>query len=127
MKNFSFVIVDDSDNFRGLIVEILRDPFKGSSFFQFPDGLGAKEWLVESCKKNVIVITDLEMPNLAGDGLVRFMKESPDLRGVPVVMISGYIGIREIAELYGCRFLPKPFKPGELMEIIHEFTNTNTK
>jgi len=64
----------------------------------------------------------MEMPNLDGEGLVQFIRGDSNLRDVPVVMISGYLGIREVAELYGCRFLPKPFKLVEFLEIISEFT-----
>jgi len=122
-KRFNFVIVDDYEEARKALVEILESQFKGSFFFRFADGLEAKRWLegVGNPDNNVIVITDLEMPHMDGESLVRFIRENPKLREIPVVMVSGYAGIKEIAESWGCRFLHKPFQLKEFLGIISEF------
>lgn len=121
-KIFSFIIADDEEELRKINEEILKSKFPNSSFFQFPDGLKAKKWMAENPGGNLIVITDVEMPNLDGIGLVEFIKGEPKLWNIPIVVISGYLEAKETVEGLGCRFLKKPFKIRELLEIISEFT-----
>lgn len=66
-----------------------------------------------------LVITDLKMPGMSGMEVLQTLKAiHPD---VPVVMITGYAMVSTAVEAmkYGAAdYLPKPFKPQELIEKI---------
>lgn len=64
-----------------------------------------------------LVLTDIAMPDLAGYDLCRALKADPATRSIPVVFLSGAVGLEEhLAGHYagGEDFLVKPFKPAEL-------------
>lgn len=92
------VLADDSP----LIRKVLLDALTKAGFTRlkmFDDGLEAKDFLDhllekkgDAFKEDVdIVITDIEMPNLDGHSLTRYIKEHKKLRVLPVVIFSSLI------------------------------------
>jgi len=89
------------------------------------------EFLVETCASGQLalerlldedfdlVITDLKMPGMSGMEVLQTLKSIyPD---VPVVMITGYANVSTAVEAmkYGAaNYIPKPFKPQELLDNI---------
>lgn len=58
-----------------------------------------------------LVITDLNMPGMAGDSMIAMMDMYPDLAGIPVIIISGSTPA-ELADMgipEGIPILSKPF------------------
>jgi CheY-like chemotaxis protein len=63
----------------------------------------------------------LNVPDVAGDEILRQLKADPHLRTIPVVMISAdAIGSRvdELLELGAADYLTKPYKVREFLECI---------
>lgn len=61
-----------------------------------------------------VVLLDILMPDLDGFAVLETMKEDPELRHIPVVMISGLEDIGSVVrciEMGAEDFLPKPFDP----------------
>jgi DNA-binding NtrC family response regulator len=95
------------------------------------------EFLVETCSSGQIalerlldedfdlVITDLKMPGMSGMEVIQTLKSVyPD---VPVVMITGYANVATAVEAmkYGAaNYIPKPFKPQELIDNIRAALQT---
>lgn len=67
-----------------------------------------------------IVITDIEMPNLDGFGLIKAMQESERLAGLPVIVMTSHIRLHlDIAATQGVvGFLPKPFDDQDLLDQV---------
>lgn len=67
-----------------------------------------------------IVITDIEMPNLDGFGLIKAMQESESLAGLPVIVMTSHIRLHlDIAATQGVvGFLPKPFDDQDLLDQV---------
>lgn len=67
-----------------------------------------------------IVITDIEMPNLDGFGLIKAMQESARLSGLPVIVMTSHIRLHlDIAATQGVvGFLPKPFDDQDLLDQV---------
>lgn len=98
---------------------------------------GTGELVVESCSSGQhamerlldedfdLVITDLKMPGMSGMEVVQTLKSIyPD---VPVVMITGYANVATAVEAmkYGAAdYIPKPFKPQDLIEKIEAALQT---
>jgi len=70
-----------------------------------------------------LVITDINMPDINGIELVRFLRRSERHSEVPVLIISTQASEKEqkrIKEVGADRFLPKPFEPEELVAVVEE-------
>jgi two-component system chemotaxis response regulator CheY len=64
-----------------------------------------------------LVITDINMPDINGLELVRFVRQAPHLRAVSLLVISTQSSERDRARslaLGADEFLPKPFAPEQL-------------
>ena len=69
-----------------------------------------------------LIITDVNMPDVSGLELLRFVRGAPALRGLPVVVISteGRDRDRERCLALGADvFLTKPFTPEALLAAVH--------
>jgi two-component system sensor histidine kinase/response regulator len=75
-------------------------------------GLAALELL--KTEKFDLVLLDYEMPEIRGDEVLQRLKADPELRELPVIMISALDELEKVAkciELGAEDYLPKPFNP----------------
>jgi CheY-like chemotaxis protein len=110
------LVVDDEPTIADLLMELLRD--EGYETMAATDGLMALEALQAGPPVDV-VITDAMMPRCGGVELVQRMREQPQLRAIPVIVLSA--GMRPVLDGLGAtRFLPKPFELTALLGCISE-------
>ena len=85
-------------------------------------GDGEEGWQRILEHKPDILVTDCQMPRLDGLGLIRRLREHPETREIPALMLTakGFeLSAEELAtELKVIRVLSKPFSPRELLEIV---------
>ena len=85
-------------------------------------GDGEEGWQKILEHKPDILVTDCQMPRLDGLGLIRRMREHPETREIPALMLTakGFeLSAEELAvQLNVLRVLAKPFSPRELLEIV---------
>jgi two-component system chemotaxis response regulator CheY len=70
------------------------------------------------------VITDINMPDINGLELVSFIRQSPNYRTTPLIIISteGSARDREKGMSLGANaYLVKPFVPEELQSLIRQY------
>jgi DNA-binding response OmpR family regulator len=84
------LIAEDDDNFRALITEVLGQA--GHEAMPEPNGRLAWERLQRDGAD--MLVTDINMPELDGFGLLRNVRENAAFREMPVLMLT----IRELAE-----------------------------
>jgi DNA-binding response OmpR family regulator len=116
------VMVDDDKLYRNLFTDILQG--MGLTVMPFSEGRSGREWLKEH--RPALVCLDLTLPDdVSGYDLCDFIRRSPDLSTVPIVMISSrdQVADRANAEEAGANaYLVKPqFKR------IAEFEKTLTQ
>ncbi|MFN4896016.1 MAG: response regulator [Pseudomonadota bacterium] len=66
-----------------------------------------------------VVVTDLRMPELSGDAVLRELRVIN--QALPVIVMSGHITANEATALKqqgAAGVIPKPFSPGQLLELI---------
>lgn len=84
---------------------------------------GEEAWEILNQWQPDLLVTDCQMPRLDGLGLVKRMREHPELHDVPVVMLTGKgfeLSSNELAEtLQILAVVPKPFSPRELLERVN--------
>ena len=79
------LIADDVEINRIILKGILSDDY---DILEACDGLEAIEVLNNTPKLPDIVLLDIMMPNLDGYGVIKYIKESPVLRNLPVLFIT---------------------------------------
>lgn len=110
------LVVDDEEVIRDFLTEVLDEDFVVQ---QASDGDEA----IELLKKNHfdLIITDLKMPRVPGDEVVKFAcKNDPSAK---VVVISGYSSLYTVSQSVqngASAFISKPFTIAQLKQAISE-------
>ena len=92
-----------------------RGPYE---FFEAPNGKEGLD-LMRSERPDVVVL-DLMMPILSGWDVLRERQNDPNLRRIPVILISANRDpeIANAVDKGVCAFLPKPFDIGALSALV---------
>lgn len=112
-ENQSILIVDDEEVIRDFLSEVLED-------YDISIACDGDE-AIEKLKKQPfdLVITDLRMPKVPGEEVVKAARElHPDAK---VIVISGYSSLSTVSQSVShgaCAFLSKPFSIKELMQTV---------
>ncbi len=109
----SILIVDDEEIIRDFLSEVLEE----YDISVACDGDEAINKLKDT--RFDLVITDLRMPKVPGEEVVRAARElSPDTK---VIVISGYSSLYTVSQSVNhgaCAFLSKPFSIKELIQTV---------
>lgn len=114
----TIMIVDDSINVRRFLALTLEKA--GYKVQQAKDGQEALDTLKKGISVTAI-ICDIEMPRLDGYGFLANVKSDPNLKALPVIMLTSRSGEkhRKIAMNLGAKaYLSKPFQEKELLELL---------
>ncbi|MBV8971532.1 MAG: response regulator, partial [Sphingomonadaceae bacterium] len=108
------LLADDNADLRQYICRLLRE--RGYAVQSVADGEAALTALRHD--RADILITDVMMPRLDGVGLLRAVRDDPDLRDLPVILLSARAGDEAKVEGLGSGaddYLVKPFSARELV------------
>ena len=117
MMGKTIMTVDDSTSIRQIVRFTLKDA--GYEVVEAVDGRDA----LAKLKGNTVhmVITDLNMPNLDGIGLIRGLRSSADHRFIPIVMLTteSQDSKKQEGKAAGATgWIVKPFKPEQLLAVV---------
>ena len=121
------MIVDDSATSRMFIkrcVEVVLADQDEVVCYEAGDGKEALGKLKE--KPTDLVLIDLNMPVMDGGTLLRWLKGSPKLTHIPVVVITSIDNPakrEELKELGAYEVLSKPIAPAKLMPVLNQVFN----
>jgi CheY-like chemotaxis protein len=122
---YRILIADDEPHMLKFIEFTLR---KGNfEILKANDGAQALE-VAASQKPNVIVL-DVLMPGMDGVTALKKLKENPDLKMIPVILLTarGHSLDSEEARKAGASYyLTKPFSPTELLKQVQQFAETGS-
>ena len=107
------VVADDNADMRDYLTRLLR---LNGEVLAVPDGQAALEAV--RTRKPDLLVTDVMMPGLDGLGLLRAMRADPELRDVPIIMLSARAGEESRVEGLDAGaddYLTKPFSARELI------------
>lgn len=124
MSDKYILVVDDSDTTRLLIERMIKK--LGFKTINAVDGQNALDVLAEKHRDITIVVTDINMPNLDGFGLIRQMREDQKLLNMPIIVISTENSTDKIdlAKSYGaCAWIVKPVHLNKLKEMLSQIVN----
>lgn len=112
------LVIDDDLNIRDYLVSLFND--NGYEAFIAGD---VKEGITEAKKiKPDLITLDIEMPGEWGPRFYRQLSQDPELKNIPVIVISGLSG-HQYAVVKAVASLSKPFDRDELLKIVKETLN----
>ncbi len=110
------VLLAEDDAALRRYIEVLLER-AGYEVISAGDGLEAMKWLMTSTVD--VVITDAVMPNVSGYELCRFVRSSPHLNHLPIILLSGLDPKNAETEQVNA-FLAKPITPETLLACIRK-------
>ncbi len=87
------------------------------------NGRFALEFLEKNHQDVELLITDLMMPEMDGYALIESIRSNEQLSGLPIIVQSAYLGVKETARLMEKNIdyvLPKPIDQKYLMQYIKQ-------
>ena len=118
----TILVVDDSPT----VVKFVSFSLKNSGFTVVTarDGMDAIETLSNLSDDVDLIITDLNMPNLDGYGLIEAVRQNQEYRHTPIVILSSEGGDDDRArgmQAGASSYLVKPFKSARLLNEVRKY------
>jgi two-component system, chemotaxis family, chemotaxis protein CheY len=117
------LVVEDSSAMREFIIASLSS-FSNIEPLQAANGFEALKTLPQ--QQIDIILTDINMPDINGLELISFLKNHPEYRKIPVIIIStekSESDRQRGLDLGADHYLTKPFQPGDLQKLIQDLLN----
>ena len=115
------LVVDDSKTMRRMVIASLQS-LRPAVFHEAANGLEAIEQL--ALHPIDVMTLDLNMPDMHGMEVLRFVRSHPVFKGIPVVILStkgDNVSQTEAMEAGASLYLTKPFSPAHLCNRIMDF------
>jgi len=115
----SILVVDDSPIARKIAIKCLSNIGIGEKITEAENGKVALDLIRESTPD--LILADLNMPVMDGLTMLRKIKASPRMCGIPVIVVSSILDAekrRELEERGVDLLIPKPISPPELIAAI---------
>jgi len=112
------LVVDDSAAIRKILQRVLRQTGMAiGSIYEAGDGQEALHVL--NSQTISLVLTDINMPKMDGIQLLAAIKDAPEWRAIPVVMVTtegGESKVGEAVRLGAAGYVRKPFSADQIKE-----------
>ena len=118
----TIVVVDDDPD----LVTILKLILEHNGYNVICAYSGRQLFTALETKKPHLIILDVMMPHMHGFEVLTRLKNDPETRPIPVILVTAKIQFENILEGYKSGadyYIPKPFTKTQLMEGIHRVLN----
>jgi len=123
MTGYKVLVVEDSPTMRQLIVFALKR-IRGFQIVEANDGVDGLKKL--SAEKFDLILTDINMPIMDGLKLVSMVRNDPNYKETPIIVITteGAIEDRERALALGANeYITKPIQTMKILETVKKLMN----
>ncbi len=112
------LVVDDDPSIRKMIIAALRRGDVEYTFVEAPNGRDALDLM--RAEHPHVVLLDLMMPVVSGWDVLRERADDPELRAIPVIVVSANRDpeLATAVDAGICAFLPKPFDISVLSALV---------
>lgn len=121
MKYNKILLVDDSATSRMIIKRCLSIVgLADAEYFEVEDGLEALTFFEEENTVDLIV-TDLNMPRMDGNNLIKKLKVKTKIKNIPIIIISSMgneLDSEELKKIGIMGVIQKPISPAKIVEIL---------
>lgn len=119
MSAHRVLVVEDDLEIRESLMEILEE--YGYEPLGAENGLEALDKLRAPGPHPCLIFLDLMLPKMDGRAFRQEQLRSPELASIPVVVISAFRDVAQIAEEMNAELLKKPFKLDELVGVTRRY------
>jgi DNA-binding response OmpR family regulator len=110
------LIVEDDVNIAEMLARVLAD--EGYETMHASDGKAALEILQQQGVVPSVILLDLIMPRMGGLEFVERLERDDTFCGIPIILMSSHTALAQGDKVRNLHFLPKPFKPDELVRLV---------
>jgi two-component system cell cycle response regulator DivK len=114
------LIIEDQEDSR----RILRDLLSSVGYHLLEASAGDEGVRLAEVHRPDLILMDVQMPVLDGYEATRRIKAQPELRNIPIIVVTSYAlsGDDAEAKLAGAdAYVAKPFSPRKLLAVIRQF------
>ena len=119
MSQVILVVEDQEDNRR-----IMRDLLTNSGYEIIEAVTGLEGILAAERVRPGLILMDVQLPELDGYEATRRIKANPDLKGIPIIIVTSYALSGDDVKAFeaGCdAYVSKPFSPRKLLAKVREY------
>ncbi len=116
------LIVEDNPSNLKLIRDILI--FQDYSVIEATDGKIALETIEKNYEEIDLILMDLQLPEIGGLEVINRIKNNPDTKNIPIIVVSAHAMESDIKKCYeaGCvDYITKPINVQEFIKKINLF------
>ena len=113
------LVVEDDPTIREVLVEVLGE--HGYDAVGASNGREALDTLAASSDRPCVILLDLMMPVMDGRSFREQQLQSPDLSGIPVIVISAHLDHTVANDLNAAAYLRKPVKLAEVLRSVRTY------
>ena len=125
-QSVDILLVEDNPDHVELILRALRDNNLLNQVHVVTNGEEALDFLYQRGKysdapRPGLILLDIKLPKVDGIEVLRRIKADPELRSIPVVMLTTSAGEQEIVESYSCganSYIIKPLDFDQFVKAI---------
>lgn len=118
--NHKILVVEDHEDNRRIINDLLT-----AHGFEVVEAVTGLEGVREAERRNpALILMDIRLPEIDGYEATRRIKSKPDLKHIPIIIITSYALSGDDLKAYaaGCDdYVSKPFSPRNLLTKIRKF------
>lgn len=119
--NKRVVIIDDDNSLLESMSLILQE--YGYDVKAYPDATIVHNLTQESAD---VILLDYQFPDTDGGQIAHILRNKPETKDIPIIMISAYHDLRSIYKKVGAdAFIPKPFDIDELVHKVEQYTTVS--
>ena len=123
------LLVEDNPGDVRLTREAFREGRIDNTLHVVPDGTEALDFCHQrgayaDAPTPDLVLLDLNLPRMNGDEVLAELKADPDLRCIPVIVLTGSAAEEDVVrsyELHANAYLTKPVDPAEFIDVVRSF------
>lgn len=114
------LIVEDNE----LNMKLFRDLLEAHGYQTLGTSNGFEALDLVRKHRPALILMDIQLPQVSGLDVTRWIKDDPDLRAIPVVAVTAFAmkGDEERIREGGCEaYLSKPISVGKFIETVRRF------
>ncbi|MFI4896575.1 MAG: response regulator [Phycisphaerales bacterium JB059] len=123
-----FLLVEDDNAHADLMLMSFEENKVANTVSRVADGEQALDYLHKrgqfiEAKRPDVILLDLKIPKIEGHAVLEWIKANPDLRAIPVVVLTTSSNSSDIQRAYennANSFLTKPFEFGDFQRLVRD-------
>ena len=118
----TILIIEDNPSNLKLVKDVLE--YQKYNVLEALDGKAGLQAVENNRDKIDLILMDLQLPEISGLELIKILKENPETKGIPIIVVSAHAMEADINKCYeaGCvDYITKPLNLQEFIKRINLF------